>query len=52
MNHYLYLDVRVIRNGKVGTVIDVDDFDGKVFIEFPDGTRSWEFESDIIEVGV
>ena len=51
MNHYLYLDVKVIKTGAIGMVIDVDDAEGKVLVEFNDGTRSWEYESDIIEVG-
>lgn len=51
MNHYLYLDVKVIKTGKVGTVIDVDALDDrKVLVEFSDGTRSWEYESDVLEL--
>ena len=52
MNHYLYLDVKVIRTGQVGMVIDVDDSDRKVLVEFPDGNQSWEYESDILEIGM
>lgn len=51
MNHYLYLDVKVIKTGKVGMVIDVDDLDRKV-VEFSDGNQSWEYESDILEIGM
>jgi len=51
MNHYLYLDVKIIKTGKVGMVIDVNEFNGTLLVEFNDGTRSWEFESDIVEVG-
>ena len=40
MNHYLYLDVKVIKTGKVGMVIDVDDLNGKVLVEFSDGNQS------------
>ncbi len=50
MNHYLYLDVKVIKTGKVGMVIDVDDLNGEVLVEFSDGSRSWEYESDILEI--
>ncbi len=52
MNHYLYLDVKVIKTGKVGMVIDVDDLNGKVLVEFSDGNQSWEYESDILEIGI
>ena len=52
MSYYLYLDVRVIGTGKVGMVIDVDDLNGKVLIEFPDGNQSWEYEADILEVRI
>ena len=48
MNHYLYLDVKVIKSGKVGIVIDVNS--DSVFIEFSDGSREWHYESDILEV--
>lgn len=51
MNHYLYLDVKVIKTGKVGMVIDVDDLNGKV-VEFPNGNQSWEYESDILEMNM
>lgn len=50
MNYYLYLDVKVIKTGKVGMVIDVDDLNGKVLVEFSDGNQSWEYESDILEI--
>lgn len=50
MNHYLYSDVKVIRTGEVGMVIDVDDLNGKVLVEFSDGNQSWEYESDILEI--
>ncbi len=52
MNHYLYLDVKVIRSDEVGMVIDVNDLNGKVLVEFPDGNQSWEYESDILEIGM
>ncbi len=52
MNHYLYSDVKVIKTGKVGMVIDVDELNGKVLVEFSDGNRSWEYESDILEMGL
>ena len=52
MNHYLYLDVKVIKTGEVGTVIDVDNLDRKVLVEFPNGNQSWEYESDILEMGI
>ena len=50
MNHYLYLDVKVIKSGKVGMVIDVSD--DSVLIEFSDGSKEWHFESEIIEIGL
>lgn len=50
MNHYLSSDVKVIRTGEVGIVIDVDDLNGKVLVEFSDGNQSWEYESDILEI--
>ena len=37
-------------NEEVGMVIDVDDLNGKV-VEFSNGNQSWEYESDILEVG-
>lgn len=40
MNYYLYLDVKVIRSGEVGMVIDVNETEGKVLVEFPDGNQS------------
>jgi hypothetical protein len=52
MNHYLYLHVKVIRTGEVGMVIDVDDLYGKLLVEFSDGNQSWEYESDILEMGM
>ena len=50
INHYLSSDVKVIRTGEVGMVIDVDDLNGKVLVEFSDGNQSWEYESDILEI--
>lgn len=50
MNHYLYLDVKVIKSGKTGMVIDVSD--DSVLIEFSDGSKEWYSESEIIEVGL
>ena len=52
MNHYIYLDVKVIKTGKVGIVIDVDDLNGKLLVEFSDGTQSWEYESNILEINM
>lgn len=38
--------------GKIEMVIDVDDLNGKVLVEFSDGNQSWEYESDILEIGL
>lgn len=48
MNHYLYCDVKVIKTGKIGMVIDVSE--DSVYIQFGDGTMERQPESDIIIV--
>lgn len=48
MNHYIYQDVKVIKTGKIGMVIDVTE--DSVLVEFDDGTREWHEESDILIV--
>ena len=52
MSHWLYMDVKIIKTGKVGMVIDINYFDDSVLVEFPDGTREWYSESDISEIGL
>ena len=50
MDHYLFLDVKIIKTGKIGMVIAVGE-DG-VLVEFDDGSQEWYYESDIVEVGL
>ena len=49
INYYLYKDVRIIKTGEVGMVIDTDGNEEKVLIEFSDGSRKWEYENNILE---
>ena len=46
MNHYIYRNVKVIKTGKIGIVIDVTA--DSVLVEFSDETREWYCESDIL----
>ena len=50
ISFYLYRDVKVIKTGKIGMVIDTDNTCGKVLVEFPNGDREWCYESDVLIV--
>ena len=48
--YYMFMDVKVIKSGKIGTVIDVSD--DSVLVEFPNGSKEWYFVSDIVELAL
>lgn len=50
LSFYLYEDVKVIKTGKIGMVIDTDNTCGKVLVEFPNGDREWCYENDVLIV--
>lgn len=48
ISFYLYTDVRVVKTGKVGMVIDTDNIKDKVLVEFANGDREWCCEDEIM----
>ena len=51
INFYLYSDVKVIKSGKTGIVIDTDNTKDKVLVEFANGDREWYYTSDVLVIG-
>ena len=51
ISFYLYEDVRIVKTGKIGMVIDTDNIKDKVLVEFANGDREWHYESDVLVVG-